>query len=169
MVVADNYLDVRGAYGPFYPPTGRGLSFVGNVDVATGRPFPAPPGTSATDVLAVTVVPSQATLATGAELTATLTLDRPAFVTGVPALLLNNRGRATYASGSGSAVLTFSYTVGVGDRPVPALAVVAADLSRGAAIVDANGNRLDLSGADAHFAGLAVGGQGRAAKQHRSD
>ena len=40
--VHDNYLDFRGAYYPFYPPSGRNISFSRNVNMVTGQLVPAP-------------------------------------------------------------------------------------------------------------------------------
>lgn len=37
VTVEGNYIDCSGAYGPFYPPSGRNLTFRGNVDMLTGR------------------------------------------------------------------------------------------------------------------------------------
>src|SRR3954469_7065077 len=34
--VSNNYIDYGGAYGPFYPPSGSGLTFSGNVNMSTG-------------------------------------------------------------------------------------------------------------------------------------
>ena len=42
-------------------------------------------------------------------------VDETVFVTGTPALLLNNNEVATYTGGSGTSQLTFSYTVQSGD------------------------------------------------------
>lgn len=43
-----------------------------------------------------------------------VTFSAPVTVTGTPSLLLNNGGVASYASGSGTATLTFNYTVAAG-------------------------------------------------------
>jgi hypothetical protein len=41
--VEDNRLDFRGAYYPFYPPSGSHVVFSGNTDMVTGQPVSAPP------------------------------------------------------------------------------------------------------------------------------
>jgi len=46
VVVGSNYIDYRGAYGPFYPPSGSNLTFTGNVDLATGTQILSPSGTA---------------------------------------------------------------------------------------------------------------------------
>ena len=43
VVVRDNYLDFRGTYYAFYPPSGVNVIFSGNVDMRTGRRLAAPP------------------------------------------------------------------------------------------------------------------------------
>jgi hypothetical protein len=42
VVVRDNYLDFRGTYYAFYPPSGTNVVFSGNVDMRTGRRLAAP-------------------------------------------------------------------------------------------------------------------------------
>jgi hypothetical protein len=42
--VSDNYIDFNGAWGPFYPPSGYGLVFDGNMDMATGARIVPPAG-----------------------------------------------------------------------------------------------------------------------------
>ncbi len=42
VAVRDNYLDFRGAYYPFYPPSGRHVVFSGNIDMRTGRQVATP-------------------------------------------------------------------------------------------------------------------------------
>jgi hypothetical protein len=42
VVVAYNYIDFSGAYGPFYKPTGNHLTYTGNVDMARGGLLPTP-------------------------------------------------------------------------------------------------------------------------------
>ncbi|MFL5254171.1 MAG: hypothetical protein ACJ8AI_14985 [Rhodopila sp.] len=44
--VSNNYIDYGGAYGPFYPPSGSGLTFSGNVNMSTGATIASPDGTS---------------------------------------------------------------------------------------------------------------------------
>lgn len=42
VVVANNYIDFSGAYGPFYKPTGNHLTYAGNVDMSRGGLLPSP-------------------------------------------------------------------------------------------------------------------------------
>jgi hypothetical protein len=42
VVVANNYIDFSGAYGPFYKPAGSHLLYTGNVDMSRGGLLPAP-------------------------------------------------------------------------------------------------------------------------------
>ena len=62
---------------------------------------------------------------------------------GIPTLTLNDGGTATYAGGSGTSALTFSYTVAAGQNTA-ALAATAVNLN-GAAITDGAGNAANLS------------------------
>ncbi len=84
-----------------------------------------PPGTLVIDTTAPTVtsVTTSGTgitsgagdLASGAEVTFTVSLSEPALVAGgLPHLTLNDGGTATYVSGSGSSTWLFTYTVGAG-------------------------------------------------------
>ena len=80
----------------------------------------------------------------------TLTVNFSAAVTvnttgGTPTLTLNDGGTATYAGGSGTTALTFSYTVAAGQN-TPDLVVSAFNLN-GATVKDGAGNAADLSGA----------------------
>ena len=80
--------------------------------------------------------------------TITLTLAMSEVVTvntagGTPTLTLNDGGIATYASGSGSNALTFSYTVTAGQNAT-ALAATAVNLN-GGTIQDGAGNAANLS------------------------
>jgi hypothetical protein len=42
VVIANNYIDFSGAYGPFYPPHGNRLNYTGNVDMTHGGQLPSP-------------------------------------------------------------------------------------------------------------------------------
>jgi hypothetical protein len=79
--------------------------------------------------------------------TVTLTIDmsEAVTVTGVPTLVLNDGGIATYTGGSGSSALTFSYTVQAGQN-APDLAIASLALN-GGSIVDGAGNSAVLTGA----------------------
>ena len=73
-------------------------------------------------------------------------------VSGTPALLLNDGGTATYASGSGTQALTFQYTV-PSNQGTSDLRVIGDTLPSPTAIQDLAGNAADLSaaGADLHL------------------
>jgi hypothetical protein len=80
----------------------------------------------------------------------TLTINFTGAVTvnttgGSPSLSLNDGSTATYIGGSGSAALTFGYTVAAGQN-TPDLVVSAFNLN-GATVKDGAGNPVDLSGA----------------------
>lgn len=51
----------------------------------------------------------------GGTIAITVSLTASVIVTGTPSLSLNSGGTATYATGSGTSVLTFNYTVGAGE------------------------------------------------------
>jgi hypothetical protein len=42
VVVANNYIDFSGAFGPFYPPTGSHLTYTGNIDMSHGGLLASP-------------------------------------------------------------------------------------------------------------------------------
>ena len=110
--------------------------------VASSSPPPSGPTVSS-------IVDSPASGDLGASKTVTLTLKMSENVTvntthGTPTLTLNDGGTATYTSGSGSNALTFSYTVGAGDKNVTSLAATTINLN-GATIQDGAGNAATLS------------------------
>jgi hypothetical protein len=83
----------------------------------------------------------------GKVVTLTVNFSAPVTVSaaGAPTLALNDGGSATYISGSGSAALTFNYTVAAGQNTSD---LVISSLSlNGATIQDGAGNDADLSGA----------------------
>ena len=88
----------------------------------------------------------------GTVVTLTLNLSEAVTVTGgVPKLTLNNGGTATYASGSGSKALTFTYTVATGQNTAD-LAVTAFNPGT-ATITNGAGTAANLSGAVTNPAG----------------
>ncbi len=154
--VEDNYIDYGGAYGPFYPPSGSNLTFGGNFDMATGAQIPNPSGTAATDVSGISATPSSGTQYPGTTITLTLNLDQAEFVAGTPTLSLNDGGTATYASGSGTSKLNFSYTVASADKTVTTLGITQLNLPNGASIINANGDAANLAGAVTTLPGLGI-------------
>jgi hypothetical protein len=104
--------------------------------------------TVAPGVAVVSASPPTAVLGNGASVTLTLELSETVLVNtagGPPTLTLNNGATASYVSGSGTATLSFDYTVAFGQN-TPDLAVLGANLN-GATITDAAGNAVDLVGA----------------------
>ena len=88
----------------------------------------------------------------GTVVTLTLNLSEAVTVTGgAPKLTLNNGGTATYASGSGSNALTFTYTVAAGQN-IADLAVTAFNVGT-ATITNGAGTAANLSGAVTNPAG----------------
>jgi hypothetical protein len=70
----------------------------------------------ASSVTNVTSPNANGTYLNAATLSITVTFKRAVLVTGTPQLALNSGGTATYASGSGTTTLTFSYTVAPGQQ-----------------------------------------------------
>ncbi len=78
---------------------------------------------------------------TGASISIQVTFAAPVTVTGTPQLALNSGGTANYTSGSGSNVLTFTYTVLAGQTSTHLDYVSAAALTlNGGTIVDGSSN-----------------------------
>ncbi len=100
-------------------------------------------------VTRVVASPSSGDAGIGKTISLTLAMSEAVMVTGTPTLTLNDGGTATYAGGSGTNVLTFSYTVGASDSSVSALAVTQVNLPNGATVQDMAGNTANLSGAAA--------------------
>ena len=72
-------------------------------------------------------------------MTLTVSASEALIVAGTPTLSLNSGGTATYTGGSGTASLTFNYTVAEGQN-ADDLAILAVNLPSGAAIRDLAGN-----------------------------
>jgi Bacterial Ig-like domain/Tryptophan-rich Synechocystis species C-terminal domain len=111
----------------------------------------------ATMVTQVTATPTSGKEVAGNKITITMDFGQAVTVTGAPSLSLNDGGTATYAGGSGTSALTFSYTVGASDSAVPALAITAVNLPNGATIDDQGGNPSNLTNALVTFSGLQIG------------
>ena len=76
----------------------------------------------------------------------TVTFTSPVDVTGTPQLTLNDGGIASYASGSGTATLTFDYTVGTGENTAQLDYASTSSLSlNGGTIEDASSNPAALT------------------------
>ncbi|MES0064156.1 Ig-like domain-containing protein, partial [Mesorhizobium sp. M0041] len=106
-------------------------------------------------VTLVTYGPNDGTLKAGESVTLTLNLSEAVTVAGgVPTLTLNDGGTATYVGGSGTAALTFKYTVASGENTAD-LSVTGFSLN-GSSIRDAAANDAVLSGAVTNPAGVLV-------------
>ena len=127
----------------------------GNVADISGATNYSPAGTLQIDTTAPTVssIATSGTgithgsgiIGTGSVVTFTVSMSEAVNVTGTPTLALSDGGTATYSGGSGTATLTFSYTVLAGQS--------AADLSvgslslNGGSIADNAGNAADVTAA----------------------
>ena len=93
-------------------------------------------------------------LAPGEVLTVWVTTSTPVFVTGSPILTFGNGVGATYASGSGTSDLVFTYSPALGDD-IGNLDLTGLDLPNGATVQDAAGTELAY-GLPPQFLGVAV-------------
>ena len=91
-------------------------------------------------------------------ITITATFDEVVNVTttnGTPALILSNGAKATYASGTGTNEITFSYTVSAGDNDATLLSVRSLTLN-GGAMTDVVGGTVSTQLTSANFANVTV-------------
>ncbi|HEY3840210.1 MAG TPA: Ig-like domain repeat protein, partial [Bryobacteraceae bacterium] len=72
--------------------------------------------TTAPTVTSVSSTTANGSYGSGATITVTVNFSAPVIVTGTPQLSLNSGGTASYASGSGTSTLTFSYVVANGQN-----------------------------------------------------
>ncbi len=100
--------------------------------------------TAVPDVTSITgtLVDDETTFGPGQTLTIALDTSAPVFVTGTPELELNNGEAATYASGSGTDQLVFTYVPGMQDQSSADLSVTGLLQPNGATINDAEGDAL---------------------------
>nr|WP_249795098.1 alkaline phosphatase family protein [Bradyrhizobium sp. Oc8] len=130
----------------------------GNAANLTGATNSNPAGILQIDTTAPTIASIAATgtgvtngsgsVSTGQVVTLTVNLSEAVTVNtsaGSPTLSLNDGGTATYTGGSGSAALTFSYTVAAGQTTAD-LAIPSFNLN-GAVVSDGAGNAANLAGA----------------------
>jgi hypothetical protein len=99
--------------------------------------------TTAPTVVSVSGTPASGDVLTGQTDVIKVTLSEAAKVTGAPELVLSDGGLATYASGSGTNVLTFDYKVLAGQQTSDLL-LVGATGNSGAGVADLAGNPLLL-------------------------
>ena len=111
--------------------------------------------TTTPSVTGVTASPGTGAETVGNAITFTVNMSEVVTVAGgTPTLTLNDGGTATYASGSGTNALTFTYTVGSTDSSVSSLAITAVNVPPG--VTDGAGNAANWAGALATFTGLSV-------------
>jgi hypothetical protein len=104
-------------------------------------------------VTGVTTSPTSGDFGLGKIITLKVSFTETVSVSGgIPSLLLNDGGTATYTSGSGTNTLTFTYTVGAG-QDTPALAITGTNLN-GASIRHGSGGQGILTGADGALPGI---------------
>jgi hypothetical protein len=182
MAMFDNYIDPTGIDGYTGSPwmatessdLAHPMAMYGLTDMVTGSSIPIPTASNPTsqgyyvypdgsgyspslsDVYTITASPKSGTLTKGGTVTFTLTMDEPWTVTGTPTLGLNDGGTAAYVSGSGTAVLTFTHTVGSSNTAVSSLAVTGVNVANGSALRDGVGNVAHLTTVTATFSGLQV-------------
>ena len=163
VIVSNNYVDPTGTFtdtgfGDLSSEVqGTNLTIENNINLLTGKKTGPTAGTFATtDVVSIAPSPSSGTEGVGTSIVFTIKFGQAMTVTGTPSLALNDGGVATYAGGSGTNTLTFSYTVGAGDTKVSALAITQVNLANGAKIVNSLGDAAELSGALKTFTGLQV-------------
>ena len=128
------------------PSTSDNTTAVTNID---------PPGPALSSVAASGpgIANGNGDLNAGKTVTFTVNSSKPVFVAGgTPTLALDDGGTATYAAGSGTSALQFSYTVAAGQNS-PDLRVTGTAL-HGATIRDAVGNPFDLASAAVNPAGM---------------
>jgi hypothetical protein len=107
--------------------------------------------TTAPTVSSVVTNPATGDLGAGQSVTLTVNFSENVVVTGSPFVSLNDGGKATYVSGSGSNALTFTYTVAAGQN-TPDLTVTGLS-ANGGTIKDGAGNNAVLGGAVTNPAG----------------
>nr|AWM05856.1 hypothetical protein CIT39_04905 [Bradyrhizobium symbiodeficiens] len=115
---------------------------------ATTPTAPSAPTTTVASVAAsgTGITSGNGKLNTGDVVTLAVKLSEAVTVAGgTPTLKLNDGGKATYTSGSGTNTLTFSYTVGAGQNTSD-LAVTAVNLNS-ATVKNSNGRSANLAGA----------------------
>ncbi len=184
IVVHDLYIDPTGAANytgsPWFPTGYYGINLAtptvmsNVVNMVTGAQVPVPSASKPTsqgyyvypdanghapalsDVYSIIPSVTSGTLNVGNTATFTVKLDENFTVTGAPSLMLNDGGTATYAGGSGTNTLTFTYTVSSTNSTVSTLAVTGVALPNGATVKDSVGNEANLGGVIASFTGLAT-------------
>ena len=97
-------------------------------------------------ITAIAESPTSGAATVGETIDFTLSFSEAVTVTGTPKLTLNDNGVATYVGGSGSAGLTFAYTVSANDTAVSELTATSVNLNGGTIQFSGNNALLSLSG-----------------------
>ena len=106
--------------------------------------------TTAPTITGITTNDAGLRVGPGAVVTLTVTTSEAATVTGAPTILLNNGATATYASGSGSTALSFTYTVGATGSGQDTASLATATLNAlSGTLNDASGNTMVSTAANA--------------------
>ncbi len=109
--IASASFTANGTAGANYTVTATaGAGTVGPANFSLTNTAAAPLVTNLTSAVA------NGTYGLGASIPIAITFDKVVNVTGTPLLALNDGGTASYQSGSGTATLTFGYTVGAGQN-----------------------------------------------------
>ena len=95
-------------------------------------------GSTSPAIIGISDSPASGDLGAGKTVTLTLAFSSAVTVAGKPTLTLNDGGTATYASGSGTSALTFTYIVAAGQNTA-GLAATAVNLPSGATIASSAG------------------------------
>ena len=137
ILVANGQIQIYGATG-----VGNVNWPFGNEDIQYASvPLPASANNPIVTGVTATTDNGATDLDAGHVVTITVDTTEPVFVSGTPTLQLNDNEAASYASGSGTSALTFSYTVRSGDNSSD-LQVTGLNLPPGASIVNGAGDQL---------------------------
>ena len=113
-------------------------------------------------VLSTTTISDSGTYAIGATITLTVVFTAAVSVSGTPQLALDVGGetrQVDYASGSGTQVLEFSYTVAEGDEDTDGISVISDGLTLNGGTISAGGTAANLTGVGPiSFTGILVDG-----------
>jgi hypothetical protein len=158
-----NWSFVGNYNGPSGGPYKGTVAQSNNVNMVTGAYF----NQSAVSIRRIIASPSSGSVGPGNTIILTLNFSSAVTVSGgTPTLILNNGGVATYAGGSGTAGLTFSYGVAAGSN-TPSLVATAVKLN-GASVKDRIGQIADLALDGIPQAGPEITSSGGAARPDRS-
>jgi hypothetical protein len=135
---SNNAFNAFSASGVINAVTSNDLTIMNVLGYNLGSQTPLP------KVSGVSESPSSGAATIGEVIHLTVSFSEAVTVAGTPTLSLNDNGVATYAGGSGSNALTFSYTVSANDSAVAALAATNFNLN-GGTVHDASGNNALLS------------------------